>query len=144
MSSATTLYNSRKVGLSMVGDALYVGNAKIVTPDMTATNGVIHVIDTVLTLPALVPTKFAGGRVAYCAVAGDTTIAGKPTPAWKVPNLRFGQPAWDYHYVAATLAIYVDKKGLTCAAPSDGYVLDGTAPDELHVPGGLYSYYVKR
>jgi hypothetical protein len=139
-SSATTLYNSRKIGLSVVGGSLYVGDAKVTTPDTLATNGVLHVIDTVLMPPAEVLTTT--DRAAYCAVAGDTTPAGKPIPAGKFLNLSYRQPSWDYHYVGADPAIYVDKLGLTCAAPPAGYTQNGTAPDELHVPGGLYPYFV--
>ena len=140
MSSAITL-DAAKVGLSVVGGSLYVGDAKVLTPDTLATNGVLDVIDTVLAPPG--PVMSTDKRAAYCAAAGDTTVAGKPIPAGKFLNLAYQQPTWDFHYTGATVAIYVDKMGLTCAAPPTGYTLKGTAPDELHVPGGLYPYYVK-
>jgi uncharacterized surface protein with fasciclin (FAS1) repeats len=140
MSSATTMTGAR-VGLSVVGDSLYVGDAKVVTPDVAATNGVLHVVDTVLMPPS--EPDVTGNRAAYCAVAGDTTPAGKPIPAGRFLNLDLGQPGWDYHYVGAKLAAYIYGRGLTCAAPPAGYKLRGTAPDELHVPGKLYLYYSK-
>ena len=142
MNEATTLDGNAKVGLSVVGASLYYGNAKVVTPDIMATNGVIDIVDTVLTAPVM-PSTMPTSRAAYCAVAGDTTRAGKPIPAGRFLNLRYGQPGWDFHYAGATVAIFVAGTGLTCAAPPAGYKLQGTAPDELHVPGGLYPYYTK-
>jgi uncharacterized surface protein with fasciclin (FAS1) repeats len=140
MSSAPTLDGPR-VGLSVVGDSLYVDNAKVVASDATATNGVIHTTDTVL-MPLASPSGTTR-RAAYCAVPGNTTWAGKPISAGRFLDLAYAQPSWDYHYAGAMPAIFVDRLGLTCAAPPAGYTMKGTAPDELNVPGGLYPYYVK-
>ena len=140
MASAPTL-NGARLGLSVVGDSIYANNAKVVSTDLLATNGVIHSIDTVL-MPLASPSGTTN-RAAYCAVSGNTAQDGKPVAAGKFLNLLFGQPTWDYHYAGATVAIYVQGVGLTCAAPPAGYTMKGTAPDELHVPGGLYPYYAK-
>ena len=40
------------VAVELRGEDLYVGGAKVVTADIAASNGVIHVIDTVITEPA--------------------------------------------------------------------------------------------
>jgi len=41
-----------KLTVQFCGDAVYINNAKVVTADIQASNGVIHVIDTVLLPPA--------------------------------------------------------------------------------------------
>jgi hypothetical protein len=140
MTSAPTL-NGARLGLSAVGDSLYANNAKVVSADLLATNGVIQSIDTVL-MP-LASRNVTASRAGYCAVPGNTTPAGKPITDGRFLNLDYAQPTWDYHYAGATLAIYVQGSGLTCADPPAGYTLQGTAPDELGVPGGLYPYYAK-
>jgi len=56
-------------------------------------------------------------------------------------NLRTDQPARDAHYTGATLARFVEGKGLTCDAPPAGFVQSGLAGDAQHVPEGLYAYY---
>ncbi len=43
------------LSISMADGNLTVGNATIVTPDLTAGNGVVHIIDTVLVPPGLAP-----------------------------------------------------------------------------------------
>jgi uncharacterized surface protein with fasciclin (FAS1) repeats len=140
MSSAPTL-NGARLGLSVVGDAIYANNAKVASTELTAANGVVQPIDTVL-MPLASPSGTTR-RAAYCAVTGNTARDGKPIPAGRFLNLLFEQPAWDYHYAGARPAIYVQGHGLTCAPPPAGYTQKGTAPDELHVPGRLYPYYAK-
>jgi hypothetical protein len=140
LSSATTV-GGAKIGLSVVGESLYVNNAKVVKADVAASNGVAHVIDTVL----IPPTEPSGGmnRAGYCAVTGNTTPAGEPIRAGLFLELKLGQPGWDYHYAGAVPANYVEGMGITCSAPPAGYTLQGTAPESLGVPGGVYPYYVK-
>lgn len=137
LSSATTV-GGAMIGLSVVGDALYVNNAKVVTADVAADNGVAHVIDTVLIPPA--DPVMGASRAGYCSVAGNTTPSGTPIPAGKFLELLRGQPSWDYHYAGATPAIYVEGKGITCQAPA-GIAAEGTAPDNKNVPGSFYPYY---
>ncbi|MDO5291551.1 MAG: fasciclin domain-containing protein [bacterium] len=43
-----TMLNNKKAKITMKNGALYINNAKIVTKDIKAQNGVIHVIDNVL------------------------------------------------------------------------------------------------
>jgi uncharacterized surface protein with fasciclin (FAS1) repeats len=138
LSSAPTV-NGATLGLSVVGGSLYVNNAKVTAADVSADNGVAHVVDTVLIPPA----AMAGGEnnAGYCAVAGNTTPAGQPIPAGTFLLLKLGQPSWDYHYAGATPAIYVGGQGITCDAPPAGLQQTGTAPDSLGVPGGLYPYF---
>jgi uncharacterized surface protein with fasciclin (FAS1) repeats len=49
------------VAVELRGSDLYVGGAKVVTTDIAATNGVIHVIDAVITEPASPDGIEAGG-----------------------------------------------------------------------------------
>jgi len=51
LSSATTV-NGKPVSISVVNGVVYVNGAKVVATDVEASNGVIHVIDTVLLPPA--------------------------------------------------------------------------------------------
>lgn len=52
MNSATTA-GGQNVSIMMMGDRVMVGNAHIVKADVMASNGVIHVIDTVLMPPGM-------------------------------------------------------------------------------------------
>ena len=51
LTSAKTV-NGADVAIKVDGGSVFVNNAKVVTPDVKASNGVIHVIDTVLLPPA--------------------------------------------------------------------------------------------
>jgi uncharacterized surface protein with fasciclin (FAS1) repeats len=145
LTSAQTL-NGSSMGISVVGGSVYINNAKVTTPDVMASNGVIHVIDTVL-IPPVTPSGSRvlgiGSGAGYCAVAGNTTPSGAPIPAGRFLDLDYGQPSWDFHYAGATVANYVQGVGLTCSPPPAGYTLNGTAPSSLGVPSGLYPYYTK-
>ena len=50
LSSATTLEGS-DIDIAVVNGAVKINNATVITPDIMATNGVIHVIDSVLLPP---------------------------------------------------------------------------------------------
>jgi uncharacterized surface protein with fasciclin (FAS1) repeats len=50
LSDAETV-NGKKVNISVEGDTVMVNDAKVVTADVAASNGVIHVIDTVILPP---------------------------------------------------------------------------------------------
>ena len=54
--SAKTL-NGASVGISVAGSTVRVGGARVIAPDVMASNGVIHVIDTVLVPPAATAPK---------------------------------------------------------------------------------------
>jgi uncharacterized surface protein with fasciclin (FAS1) repeats len=136
LSSAGTV-NGAKIGLSVVGGSLYVNNAKVVAADVTADNGVAHVIDTVLIPPS--PMLIGQPNVGYCAVPGNTTPSGEPIAAGTFLNLGLGQPGWDYHYAGAIPAVFVEGKGITCNVPAG--TAEGTAQESLGVPGGFYPYY---
>ena len=56
-----------------VGDSVMVNNATVVTPDVATSNGVIHVIDKVLT-PTATPTDVP--RTATCTGVHNTLVAG--------------------------------------------------------------------
>ena len=80
-------------------------------------------------------------RAAYCAADGNTGADGAKLTAGSFLNLRVGQPAKDPSYAGATLARFVEGKGLTCDTPPAGYVQKGLAGDAQHVPDGLYAYF---
>ena len=71
----------------------------------------------------------------------DPAPDGSPLVAGSFLDLRPDQPQKDSHYTGATLASFVEGKGLTCDAPPAGYVRDGLAGDAQQVPRGLYAYY---
>jgi transforming growth factor-beta-induced protein len=64
LTSAKTV-NGANVAIKVDGGSVFVNNAKVVIPDVMASNGVIHVIDTVLLPPApkvnIVKTAVAAG-----------------------------------------------------------------------------------
>jgi len=51
LTSATTV-EGQKLRIRVTGGKVFVNNAKVVTPDVSATNGVIHVVDHVLIPPS--------------------------------------------------------------------------------------------
>ena len=69
LSSAKTL-DGRSVGIRVVDGSVYVDGAKVTAPDVTASNGVIHVIDSVL-IPKAVPAQ---NIVRTAAAAGQFKI----------------------------------------------------------------------
>ena len=63
-----------KVAVALDGDKLMVGGATVVTTDIQATNGVIHVIDAVITAPAAsAPTEVHSGDAGIAATSGSMT-----------------------------------------------------------------------
>ena len=45
------MLNGDTVSISVEGDVLYINDSAVIVPDISATNGVIHIIDTVLSPP---------------------------------------------------------------------------------------------
>jgi len=63
-----------KVSVELKGDKLVVGGATVVTADIKATNGVIHVIDAVITKPASSgPTEVHSGNAGLATTSGSTS-----------------------------------------------------------------------
>jgi hypothetical protein len=83
------------------------------------------------------------GHIGYCSVSGNTKPDGFPIPPGTFLTLVANQPQVDPNYSGAYPAIYVEGTGITCAAPPAGYVRAGFAPESLHVPGGVYPYWVR-
>jgi hypothetical protein len=68
-----------------------------------------------------------GNRAGYCAAAGnDNPYTGVTYTPGTFLDLVYGQPSGDAHYANATLASFVEGKGLTCDPPPPGYVLSGS------------------
>ena len=80
-------------------------------------------------------------RAGYCSVKGNTTPAGVAIVPGTFLNLLFEQPATDTRYTAATIAIFVWGKGITCDPPPVGHTLQGKATQADHVAADLYPYY---
>jgi hypothetical protein len=81
-------------------------------------------------------------RFGYCSVAGNTWQDGSPIPPGSFLNLLWEQPKSDSHYTGATIANFVLGKGITCDPPPPGYVQQGYATDDMHVPHGTYPLWV--
>ena len=135
LSSAKTL-EGRSVGIKVVEGSVFVDNAKVTTPDVKASNGIIHVVDSVLvpkTAPAakqnIVKTALAAGQFKTLAsllqkagLAG--TLQGKgpftvfaPTDAAfaKVPKATLSALAANRAKLRAVLLYHVAKGNVTSA-----------------------------
>jgi len=88
LTSAKTL-NGANVSIKVQNGAVLINNAKVVTPDVMASNGVIHVIDTVL-LPS---AAAAQQNIVKTAVAAGQfkTLASLLTKAGLVKTLESGK-----------------------------------------------------
>jgi transforming growth factor-beta-induced protein len=136
LTSAKTL-EGRTVAIKVVDGSVYVDKAKVTTPDVTASNGVIHVVDSVLipkaapAAPAknIVPTAVAAGQFKTLASlltkAGlAATLQGKgpftvfaPTDAAfaKVPKATLAALGKDNAKLRAVLLYHVVKGKVTAA-----------------------------
>jgi transforming growth factor-beta-induced protein len=134
LSSAKTL-EGRSLSIKAAGGSVYVDKAKVTTPDVMASNGVIHVIDSVLIPKAataqknLVQTAVAAGQFKTLAslltkagLAG--TLQGKgpftvfaPTDAAfaKVPKATLAALAKNKAKLRAVLLYHVVKGKVTAA-----------------------------
>jgi transforming growth factor-beta-induced protein len=80
LNSAKTL-EGRSVGIKVVDGSVFVDRAKVTTPDIMASNGVIHVIDSVL-IPKTAPAAAAKNIVQTAIAAGQfKTLASLLTKA---------------------------------------------------------------
>jgi uncharacterized surface protein with fasciclin (FAS1) repeats len=67
--------NGQKAGLKVFQGSLYVNDdARVIVPDIVASNGVIHVVDTVILGPWPRSEGAAGGSAAPAAPAGNTIV----------------------------------------------------------------------
>jgi transforming growth factor-beta-induced protein len=87
LNSAKTL-EGRSVGVKVVKGSVYVDQAKVTTPDVMASNGVIHVIDSVL-IPKATPAARAKNIVQTAVAAGQfKTLASLLTKAGLAGTLQ--------------------------------------------------------
>jgi hypothetical protein len=124
----TSAADNNWIGVTF-GNGLFVAVAWSGTGNRVMTSGLFAVV---VVVPA---------RAGYCSVKGNTTPAGVAIVPGTFLNLLFEQPATDTHYTAATIAIFVWGKGITCDPPPVGYTLQGKATQADHVPADLYPYY---
>ncbi|MFT5733479.1 MAG: putative surface protein with fasciclin (FAS1) repeats [Planctomycetota bacterium] len=103
-----TMLNDQRAGIKIEGGALYVGGAKVTTADIKCSNGLIHVVDTVMmpetknivevadgakTFGTLIAAAKAAGLVEALTGAGPITVfaptddAFAALPAGTVENL---------------------------------------------------------
>ena len=80
----------RSLPIKVAGKNVFVGSAKVTTPDVMASNGIIHVIDSVLIPKAPKPAK----NIVQTAVAAGQfkTLAALLTKAGLAGTLRTGGP----------------------------------------------------
>jgi uncharacterized surface protein with fasciclin (FAS1) repeats len=133
LTSAKTL-EGQSLPIKITDGSVYVGGAKVTTPDVTASNGVIHVIDSVL-IPPAAPTKnilqtagAAGqfktltsliskaGLVGALKAEGPFTVFAPTDAAFaKVPKRTLAALAADKAKLRAVLLYHVVKGKVTAA-----------------------------
>ena len=87
LTSAKTL-EGRSVAIKTVDGSVYIDKGKVTTPDVTASNGVIHVIDSVL-IPKAAPAAPAKNIVQTAVAAGQfKTLASLLTKAGLAGTLQ--------------------------------------------------------
>ena len=112
LTSAKTL-EGRSVAIKVVDGSVYIDKAKVTTPDVTASNGVIHVIDSVL-LPNAAPATPAKNIVQTAIAAGQfKTLASLLTKAGLAVTLQGKGP---FTVFAPTDAAFAKVPKATLAA----------------------------
>jgi transforming growth factor-beta-induced protein len=112
LTSAKTL-EGRSVAIKVVDGLVYVDQAKVTTPDVTASNGVIHVIDSVL-IPTAAPAAPAKNIVQTAIAAGQfKTLASLLTKAGLAGTLQGKGP---FTVFAPTDAAFAKVPKATLAA----------------------------
>jgi transforming growth factor-beta-induced protein len=91
LSSAKTV-NGANVSIKVDGGTVMVNGAKVVSPDVKASNGIIHVIDSVLLPPAAAPALAPKNLVQTAVAAGQfKTLAALLRKAGLVKTLQSGR-----------------------------------------------------
>jgi len=112
LTSAKTL-EGRSVAIKVVDGSVYIDMAKVTTPDVTASNGVIHVIDSVL-IPKAAPATPAKNIVQTAIAAGQfKTLASLLTKAGLAGTLQGKGP---FTVFAPTDAAFAKVPKATLAA----------------------------
>jgi transforming growth factor-beta-induced protein len=112
LTSAKTL-EGRSVAIKVVDGSVYIDKAKVTTPDVTASNGVIHVIDSVL-IPNAAPATPAKNIVQTAIAAGQfKTLASLLTKAGLAGTLQGKGP---FTVFAPTDAAFAKVPKATLAA----------------------------
>jgi transforming growth factor-beta-induced protein len=112
LSSAKTL-EGRSLAIKVVDGSVFVGQAKVTTPDVMASNGVIHVIDSVL-IPKAAPAAPATNIVQTAVAAGQfKTLASLLTKAGLADTLQRKGP---FTVFAPTDAAFAKVPKATLAA----------------------------
>jgi uncharacterized surface protein with fasciclin (FAS1) repeats len=112
LTSAKTL-EGRSVAIKTVDGSVYVDKAKVTTPDVMASNGVIHVIDSVL-IPKAAPAAPAKNIVQTAIAAGQfKTLASLLTKAGLAGTLQGKGP---FTVFAPTDAAFAKVSKATLAA----------------------------
>jgi transforming growth factor-beta-induced protein len=80
--------NGADVKIKVDGSTVFVNDSKVTTVDVAASNGIIHVIDTVLLPPAAAPAPVAGNAVQVAKDAGLTTLVAAVEAAGLTSTLQ--------------------------------------------------------
>ena len=147
LTSAKTL-NGASVAIKVDGGSVFVNNAKVIIPDVQASNGVIHVIDTVPLLPAakqnIVKTAVAAGQfktllslvtkagLAKTLSEGTWTVFAPTDAAFaKVPKATLAKLGKNPALLKKVLLYHVVKDAVGFADVTDAECVD-EAVERLH------------
>ncbi len=119
LSSATTL-NGERVHIKVAGNGLFLNdNSRVTSADILASNGKIHVIDTVL-----IPPSIAGSAPAASSAAAESSADGSRASLMNIAEIASSNGSFDTLVTAAGVAGLVpalaDESGfITVFAPTD-------------------------
>ena len=117
-----TLLESKQLAISVDGETVMINDAKVVTADVEAGNGVIHVIDTVLLPPTEEAAEEMMGSTIADIAAGDerfSTLVGALVSAGLVDALKGEGP----------FTVFAPTDDAFAALPAG--TLEGLTPEQL-------------
>ena len=80
--------NGAEVRIKVDGSTVLVNDSKVITTDIVASNGIIHVIDTVLIPPSPAPVAVSNNAIAVAQNAGLTTLVAAVEAAGLTATLQ--------------------------------------------------------
>jgi transforming growth factor-beta-induced protein len=119
---ADTLLEGKQLAISVDGETVMINDAKVVTADVEAGNGVIHVIDSVLLPPTEAPAEAMMGKTIADIAAGDerfSTLVGALVSAGLVDALKGEGP----------FTVFAPTDDAFAALPAG--TLEGLTPEQL-------------
>jgi len=113
--TTVTTANTDDIGVSLRGMELFINAAKVVTPDVEASNGVIHVIDAVLLPTTDDPTAGSIAAVATANGSFDTLVLALQTANLDTVLADADGKFTVFAPTDAAFTQYLTDKGLTAA-----------------------------